>query len=304
MAEREAAVLGRDVAFVVDDKVYSSSLEGDTINPIKEYLFGPGQATTGAALTQDQTSQAWVARIGDHEWVGVTAPLPSSPTTQAAYVVLANRSANLALADTTTIILIMTVLALLLVIGYGVVIGTSFVKPIEEIEEAVLAVINGNTNMRIEIDSAEFGGLAYRINQLINVFTGVSEEDSEGRVSSPPGAPDSWKDDELADQKGGGAGGAAAAGGGGGGGDVIDDANIAATLSAEPEETYYGRIYTEYVAAKQAIGENVSNITKDRFIERLKGNEKSLAEKHGCRMVRFQVQTRGTQVILRPVIIR
>ena len=35
-----------------------------------------------------------------------------------------------------------------------------------------------------------------------------------------------------------------------------------------------------------------------------KGNEKALANKHGCRMVRFQVETQGTQVSLRAVLIR
>ncbi|MCZ7678469.1 MAG: hypothetical protein M5U28_06735 [Sandaracinaceae bacterium] len=58
------------------------------------------------------------------------------------------------------------------------------------------------------------------------------------------------------------------------------------------------------MSAKEALGENVSNITKDRFVQRLQANEKSLLKKHGCRMVRFQVQTKGTQVNLRPVIIR
>ena len=58
------------------------------------------------------------------------------------------------------------------------------------------------------------------------------------------------------------------------------------------------------MAAKEAAGENVSNITQDRFVQRLQANEKSLIKKHGCRMVRFQVQVKGTQVNLRPVIIQ
>lgn len=303
MAAREASVLGREIAFVVDDKVYSSSLDNDVVNPLKDYLFGAGQAQTTAALGQNATSQPWAASLAGSDWVGVTAPLPQAEGLDAGYVVLANRTEALDLADSSTIILIMTVLAALVVLGYGLVIGTSFIKPIEEIEEGVLAVINGNTNLRLDIQSPEYGGLAYRINQLINVFTGVSEEDSEGRVSSPPGAPD-WSGEMEGGAAPPSAGAPSTAGGAGGGGELIDDANLAAQLSAEPEEQYYTRIYNEYVAAKQSIGENVSNITKERFIERLKGNESSLAQKHGVRMVRFQVQTRGSQVILRPVAIR
>jgi hypothetical protein len=58
------------------------------------------------------------------------------------------------------------------------------------------------------------------------------------------------------------------------------------------------------VAAKQSVGEDVSNIPQDKFVQRLKANEAAQVKKHNCRMVRFQVETRGTQVNLRPVIIR
>jgi hypothetical protein len=63
-------------------------------------------------------------------------------------------------------------------------------------------------------------------------------------------------------------------------------------------------VYQEYVSAKQALGENVSNIPADRFHQRLSGRAEALVKKHGCRMVRFQVETRSDQVVLRPVLIR
>ena len=53
-----------------------------------------------------------------------------------------------------------------------------------------------------------------------------------------------------------------------------------------------------------ALGENVSNIPADRFHQRLTGRADALVKKHGCRMVRFQVETRSDQVVLRPVLIR
>ena len=84
----------------------------------------------------------------------------------------------------------------------------------------------------------------------------------------------------------------------------IDEPEAAAALAAEPEQSYYARLYREYVAAKKALGEDVSNVPEARFVQRIKGNEANLAQKHGCRMVRFQVQTRANQVILRPVLIR
>jgi hypothetical protein len=193
-------------------------------------------------------------------------------------------------------------------------------RPIEQIEEGVLQVINGRTDLRLETDSAELGGLAFRINQLLNVFTGTEEasEDEEGKISVPP-SEGHWKDDAFADSQraasssknpaiapaapaaASSAGAGAAAGSAD---DVVDDAALAGELAKETEETYQERLYKEYVQAKQALGENVSNIPKDRFWQRLTGRADALVQKHGCRAVRFQVHTLDNQVVLRPVLIR
>ena len=84
----------------------------------------------------------------------------------------------------------------------------------------------------------------------------------------------------------------------------LDDPALAQKLAAEDEAAYSQRVYGEYVKAKQALGENVSNIPKDRFWQRLTGRADALVQKHGCRMVRFQVNTMNEQVVLRPVVIR
>lgn len=308
MASQAADLLGCEVAILVDERIYSSSMGADGMRSLREQLFGEGlSASTQAALSgEGDASDLWVATVGDQEYVGVTGPLPGSSSTQVAYAVLGSRTAQADKASGTSTILVITGLGLLFVLIYGFLIGNMFLKPLAEMEEGVLAVINGRTDLRLDIKSAELGGLAYSINQLVNVFTGTPEEDSDGRMSSPPEA---W-----AGIEGGGGGGAAPAAGGGaapaapggaaGAGGEEEDPELAAALEAEAEDAYYARIYAEYVAAKEAVGENVSNITQDRFVKRLQANEQSLVKKHGCRMVRFQVQTRGTQVNLRPVVIR
>ena len=118
-------------------------------------------------------------------------------------------------------------------------------------------------------------------------------------VKSGGTASEAWKDAAFADAPA--AGGAAAAAGGE---EVIDDPQLAAQLDAEDQKAYDTRVFNEYVAAKKALGENVSNITMDRFTQRLTGRGDALAKQHGCRAVRFQVQTSGNQVVLRPVLIK
>ncbi len=300
LASREAALLGRDIAFIVDGHIYSSSLQsnGTLIKTLNDFLFGAQKASTEAVLSgKTVVAPAWFGSLEGSEFIGVTARLPMSPSHAVAYAVIGNRTAKMALASKTDVILYTVVLAALLVFGYGFVIGSALLRPIEEIEEGVLTIINGQTDHRLETNSPELGGLAYRINQLLNVLTGTEEDtgDEQGRVSVAP-SDGHWKDAAFSD--------AAAASGGGGGDEIIDDADLAAKLAAEDEQTYYARIHREYAAAKQALGESVANIPVERFAQRLVGRADALTKQHGCRMVRFQVQTRDNQVVLRPVIIR
>lgn len=314
-AKSEASVLSRDIAFVVDGKVYSSSLDGSAPRDLRGLLFGKqAQATKAILSSANGASQPWRATLGGEEYTGITSRLPLAQSVPVAFAVLGNRTEATEIASVANVILIMLVLGGLLVIGYGLAIGTAIMRPIEQIEEGVLQVINGKTDLRLETDSPELGGLAFRINQLLNVFTGTEEasEDEEGKISVPP-SEGHWKDAEFAEPGARGTGASsttnqavavASPAAGASPDDVVDDVAVAGELAKETEDKYQDRIYREYVQAKQALGENVSNIPKDRFWQRLTGRAEALVQKHGCRMVRFQVHTLDNQVVLRPVLIR
>lgn len=291
VARRLGAKVGRDVAFVRGGEVYSSSLSTSAADGFRGQLRGPLQAAATAAQGGAVSANFQVTLAGD-SFIGALRPLPLAASEPAAFAVLGNRTEAIAPAKVSNFILALMGLGILIVCVYGFVMGSGFLKPLEIIEEGVLQIINGRTDLRIDVESPEFGGLAYRINQLVNVFTGTEETDEEGRSSAPAG----WA--------GPAEGGGGAAAGASGGDEDDEDPELAAKLAAEPEDAYHARVYREYVAAKQAAGEDVSNIPEDRFLARLQKNAASLVTKHGCRMVRFEVQTKGDQVILKPVIIR
>ena len=301
VAHRQAELIGRDVAFLIEGKVYSASLDGPASRDLTSLAFGPNaNVTRGVLAGQLRSSPLWRATLGGDEYSGITARLPMSPSQPVAIAVLGNRSEQLGVASVVQVILILTVLGGVLVVLYGFVIGSAIMRPIEEIEEGVLAVINGRTDLRLETKSAELGGLAFRINQLMNVLTGTEEqnEDEQGRMSLPPsGGGAAWKDAAFDDN-------APNAKPVTNPDEPIDDPELSARLGAEDEAQYSARIYREYVAAKEAAGENVTNIPQDRFNQRLTGRATALAQKHGCRLVRFQVESQADQVLLRPVLIR
>jgi hypothetical protein len=210
----------------------------------------------------------------------------------AGYVVLARRGKHTALASIANVILWLTLLGLIGVAIYGFIVANNIMDPIERMEDDILAVINGRSDVRLEVESPELGGLSYRVNQLINLFTGVAEEDEEGRAVTSSGGweavsasgPDPTRPSSFSL--------------------VSSDDPEAAALGALSEDDYYAQLFRDYVAAKRSVGEDVSNIPQERFVERIKGNAEHLVKKHGASMVRFKVETIGGQVNLKPVVIR
>jgi hypothetical protein len=83
-------------------------------------------------------------------------------------------------------------IGLLLVGLSGVMLGNYISQPVSELEDGLLAIINGNSDLRFQIEHAELGGLVFRINSLLNALGGVPEDttDDQGRPSKAPSASD------------------------------------------------------------------------------------------------------------------
>ncbi len=169
-------------------------------------------------------------------------------------------------------------LGLILVVAAGWFLGNYISHPIATLEEGLLAILNGQSDKRFELDHAELGGLAFRIDQLLNQLMGVEEDntDEEGRVSKAP--------IQVAAQ------------GVGYGMDVLPPSNPNPGL-AEPADQYYSRLYNEYMTAKRGLGEQVDHITPDAFRAKIQGMEQEMLTKQG-RPVRYQVQVVGREVQL------
>jgi hypothetical protein len=172
-----------------------------------------------------------------------------------------------------------TVLGLILVVVGGWLLGSYITGPIQVLEEGLLAILNGQTDKRFQLDHPDLGGLAFRIDQLLNQLMGIEEDttDEQGRESKAPGAAAmaGFSDNDTGE---------------------MDPAAIAA-LAAEPADAYYARIFREYIAAKKSLGEQTDHITDATFRGRIQGMEQEASQKHG-KPVRYRVQTRGKEVVL------
>jgi len=158
-------------------------------------------------------------------------------------------------------------------------------RPVAEMEEGLLAIMNGKTDLRFEIEHPEYGGLVFRLNSLLNQLFGVQEDetDDQGRPSRAPSS-GSFEDALAVDERM-----ATSAEGA--------DAGDAKALREEADEKYYSRIFDEYISGKRSLGDPVDHITREAFVARIRASEAEMAQKHG-RPVRYKVEVRGKEVVL------
>lgn len=177
-------------------------------------------------------------------------------------------------------------LGLILVSIGGVLLGNYISKPIEELEDGLLQILSGKTDLRFEIEHAVMGGLVFRINTLLNQLMGVAEDDTDedGRPSQAPSAT-AFQGALEVDEKSKDAG------------TEPVDGRVAAALAAEPADDYYRRIFAEYIQAKKTIGDPVDHISESSFVDRIRQRESEMSNRVG-RPVRYQVQLRGKEVVL------
>jgi hypothetical protein len=237
------------------------------------------------ALSHQQTDNV---RVGD--LLVAASPLPAFEDGRRALLVAAAPAALIQDPSGLAMLPIFGAMAvgIVLVLVGGWLLGNYITRPINMLEEGLLAILNGQTDKRFELDHSELGGLAFRIDQLLNQLMGVEEDttDAEGRVSMAPNAANFTDamavDDKRMMQPAS---------------EITMDPESIRALASEPAGQYYARIYREYVAAKRAIGEATDHISEQAFAARIQGMEQESAQKYG-RPVRYQVQARNREVVL------
>lgn len=235
----------------------------------------------GAADVKNALTTGAVASGGSDKILYAAAPLDGFGLKQNAVVAVAPTSLLEGAGAAPYSILGAMALGLILVVAGGWFLGNYISRPIATLEEGLLAILNGQSDKRFELDHAELGGLAFRIDQLLNQLMGVEEDntDEDGRVSKAP---------HPAAQAQGSYG--------------IDPSYIGLPPSSpntgsEPAEQYYSRLYNEYIAAKKGLGEDVAAITPDVFKTRIQSMEQDALKQHG-KPVRYQVHVNGREVQL------
>ncbi len=193
------------VGFVLADSAARS--DAQRIGVAVGYLFRDGESCMVQSLSVGQQREkeqlrAWCNQrglqnllrgrqsatltLGDEEYLAMSTPMPGAYTPgNAGALVLRSITAAKAPADDVALpVLLTTLLGLLVAVGYNLYLAMYFEKPIEQIEDGLLQIINGNREHRINVEHPELGGIVYRANQLVSELTGVEEGDGTGGSGS------------------------------------------------------------------------------------------------------------------------
>jgi hypothetical protein len=215
----------------------------------------------------------------------VVAPLRGNFADKTSGVVLASSfaDANAKVRDLGMKVLALGLIAIIVALGAGVLTAKRFIAPLDKIELGVAEIINGNIDYTFKPVGPDFEGLSNALNVMLARLLG-REEPNEDAVEEEEDSSKAWRAEQMVIEEGDGAPSAGAA-----------------AVAQESEVAYYPRLYNEYLNALRNLGKPSEGLSVPAFMAKLRLAEAGLKQKWNCRMVRFQLVSRGDDVVFRAV---
>jgi hypothetical protein len=294
-AQANRDLLDTEIGFFHAGKVYASSFvssvdkskeEVAKSQALSNLLFG-GESLAGGVLKNGTPSAVATWSSEGVEYAVVVAPSPGNFADKTSgFVVLASLTGSMAgVHDAGMKVVSLGVLAIIVALFASVMTARRFIRPLDQIELGVAEVINGNIDHTFEPVGQDFEGLSNSLNVMLARLLGRDEPNEEAVEEEEDGGKPTWKADTMMVEEN-------------------DGAAPAATVSAlaeEHEAAYYPRLYSEYFAALQRLGQPTEGMSVLAFMAKLSLTEAGLREKWECKVVRFLLAVNGNQISFRPV---
>ena len=291
-ARTDRDMFGTEVALYLNKAIRASSLtltreetneDATSVAALNNAVLGSETAPGNKALAQGKASDLFSVKLRGEDYLAITGPLPTAAKQDdMGFVVLASVTKAMAPINATRWnLLILLVASLMLVFGIIFVVTRHFINAEDTLELGVSEVINGDLEYYFE-DVDEFEGLANAINVMLARLLGRPEpgEEMEETQQSIEDAfvilTDDPDDDDLGSQ-------------------------LAQDLANQSVEAYTTQLFNDYVEARRQAGLDVSDLTEDALVMRLRANENLLKARFKCQMVRFQVVSEGPRISFKPI---
>jgi hypothetical protein len=290
-AQETAALLDADIAYFHGGKVQASSFviggqkeDVAKTQAIHALLFGE-EKLAEATLARGTLSETLHRTIDGDKYVVVVAPLGGNVSdATSGFVVLSSVGKALAQAGGVgTKVLALGLIAIVVALGAAAMTSKRFISPLDQIELGVAEIINGNIDYTFKPVGPDFEGLSNGLNVMLARLLG-RDEPNEDVVEEEEGA-QKWKAEQMVLEEGDGAA----------------NEGITQALAQEGDAAYYPRLYNEYLSALRSMGQSTEGLSVPAFMARLRLAEAGLREKWSCRIVRFQLASRGNQLVFRAI---
>jgi len=294
-AQSSRELLDADIGFFHAGKVYASSFvssvdkskEDVSKSQILSNLLFSGEKIAEQTLKNGTPTRVAIWEIEGHPFAAVLAPMPGNFADKTSgFVVLASVSDGMANVHAAGMkVLWLGILAILTTVIASVLTARRFIAPLDEIELGVAEVINGNIDYTFKPVGEDFEGLSNSLNVMLARLLGREEPNEEAVDEEEDGGKKAWKAEAM----------------------VIEDTDGGApaptveALAEEGEAAYYPRLYAEYLASLNRLGQPLEGISVLAFMAKLSLTEAGLREKWECKVVRFLLAAQGEQITFRPV---
>jgi hypothetical protein len=294
-AQSSRELLDAEIGFFHAGKVYASSFvstgdkskedvaKSQTLNNL---LFS-GDKIAEQTLKNATPTRVNIWDIEGHPFAAVVAPMPGNFADKTSgFVVLASVSEGMANVQAAgQKVLALGLLAILITIVAAVLTARRFIAPLDQVELGVAEVINGNIDYTFKPVGQDFEGLSNSLNVMLARLLGREEPNEEAVEEEEEGGKQVWKAEAMVIEEADGSAPAA----------------TVAALAEEGEASYYPRLYGEYVATLNKLGQPTEGISVLAFMAKLSLTEAGLRERWECRSVRFLLTGQGNQIRFRPV---
>ncbi len=305
--------LGMDVALLLKDKWLVSNRDKskfrEFVLQLDESVPVGDRRQTWSRTIPGSTFEGSLFYLVNQGSIGVEPEeLRADPLGEEVRVVLAVDVAQ-ALDDLENVRLFMPMLALLICfLGCAfLLIGVWYYqRPFEKIDQGIHEIISGNQNYEFEFELNEelADSIAQNLNMMVAILSGRPLPDDieaargqnwvESMLIGSAFDDGTELDSEDVD--------ASAAGK-----NIATDstptpsARTEAELSKEPAEKYYRRIFSEFLAQREALGMDNEGLTYVRFVDRVVKSERALKSELSARSIRFNIEVKAGSVVLTPV---
>jgi hypothetical protein len=293
LAQETRDRIGAEIGYFHGGKMHASSF-GSVESAEKEdvtktqalgnIVFG-AEKLADQALSRGGPTALVKSTIDGRQYALVVAPLHGNFADKTSGVVLASSlsDVDLAVQDIGFKVLGLGLIAILVALGAAVLTAKRFIGPLDKIELGVAEIINGNIDYTFKPVGPDFEGLSNALNVMLARLLG-REEPNEDAVEEEDDGAQKWRAEQMVIEEGDGS--------------AVPGAG---SLAQESEAAYYPRLYNEYVNALRSLGKPNDGVSVPAFMAKLRLSEAGLKQKWSCRMVRFQLVSRGDELIFRAI---